>query len=190
MPGTSADEETRRLRDLPVLEDELFIMRPVRLSDAADMFEYGSDPEVVRHLPWGPYRSIEEVRAGIRDFFLTRPEKGLPAAYAVVWRETGQMIGTCDFHSVDGERNAGGIGFVLNRRWWNRGIITRAAQLLMEMGRSRLGYTLVTLAHVPENSAAARVAEKLGFTETGRQEHRFMAGQESRLMVHHEKRLD
>ena len=191
MPGgTAGEQRLKQLRDLPVLENELFRMRPVRLSDAGDMFEYGSDPEVVKHLPWGPYRNIGEVRAGIRDFFLTRPEKGIPAAYAILWKETGRMIGTCDFHSVDVGRNAGGVGFVLNRLWWNRGIITRAAGMLMDMGRTRLGYDMATLAHVPDNTAAARVAQKLGFTETGRREHRFMDGQESRMMVHYEKHLN
>ncbi len=175
--------------NIPILEAERFIMRPVELTDTDDMFEYGSDAEVVRYLPWGPYTSIDEVRSGIEQFFLKRPEAGLPPAYAVIWRENGKMIGTCDFHSVNPEENSGGIGFVLNRGFWNQGIITQAAELLIEMGHSHLGYQKITLAHVPENAAAARVAEKLGFTNLGIAEHQFMAGQKASLMVQYERLL-
>lgn len=175
-----------KLRNIPQLADDQFIMRPVRLSDAEDMFEYGSDEVVVQYLPWGPYRSLEEVESGIEEFFLKRPEKGLPPAYAIVWKENGKMIGTCDFHSVDQENNTGGIGFVLNRGYWNKGIMTRASKLLIEMGRNHLGFRGVTLDHRPENDTAARIAEKLGFSMKGQRDHRYMAGQESRKMVHWE----
>lgn len=175
-----------KLKSIPVLESELFTMRAVSLSDGEDMFEYGRDAELVKYLPWGPYQTLDEVLKGIKDLFLKRPEMGLPLAYAIVWKDNGKMIGTCDFHSVNSKENSGGIGFVLNRNYWNRGIISDAARLLMEMGRSHLGYEKITLSHVPENTAAARVAEKLGFTETGLSEHRFMAGQESKEMKHYE----
>ncbi|MBB6480523.1 GNAT family N-acetyltransferase [Spirochaeta isovalerica] len=175
------------LRNIPVLTDDRFIMRSVRLSDAPDMFEYGSDEEVVKNLPWGPYRSLEEVESGIEEFFLKRPEKGLPPAYAIVWKENGKMIGTCDFHSVDQENNTGGIGFVLNRDYWNRGIMTRASELLIEMGRSHFNFKGITLDHTPDNEAARRVAEKLGFTEKGMRIHNYMTGQKPRNMVHWEK---
>lgn len=174
------------LRNIPVLESELFIMRPLEAGDAEDMFEYGSDEEVVKYLPWGPYQSIEEVRTGIEKFFLKRPESGLPMAYAIIWKDNGKMIGTCDFHSVDRDDNSGGIGFVLNRNYWNRGIITSAAEMLIEMGRSHLGYRRITLDHLSENRAAARVALKLGFARKGRRIHQFMAGQEPREMIHYE----
>jgi len=175
-----------KLSHLPLLTDELFSMRPVRLEDSADMFEYGSDEEVVKLLPWGPYRSLEEVQKGIENFFLKRPDQGLPPAYAIIWKENGKMIGTCDFHSVNREENSAGIGFVLNRKYWNRGIITKATRLLIETGRDYLELSAVTLDHKPENKAAYRIAEKLGFALKGLREHRYMSGQEAVTMTHWE----
>ncbi len=187
--ATTGYSPINRLRNVPILEDDLILLRPVKASDADDMFEYGSDIKVVKYLPWGPYRSIEEVREGIEKFFLTRPEQGLPAAYAIVWKQTGKMIGTCDFHSVSEDGNSGGIGFVLNRGFWNQGIITKAAKMLIDMGRRYLGFSKITLDHVPANAAAARIAEKLGFRNLGLREHRFMVGQKTEQMVHHELNL-
>ena len=48
--------------DLPAVRTGRLVLRKVRMDDAADLFEYGRDPEVTRHLMWEPHRSIEDSR--------------------------------------------------------------------------------------------------------------------------------
>lgn len=172
-----------RLRDLPILNSELFFMRPVCIEDAKDMFIYGSDEEVVKYLPWGPYKSMEESVWSIENLFLNRPEKGIPLAYAIVFKANNQMIGTCDFHSVNNEENSGEIGFVLNRNYWNKGIMTQACKLLIDFGFNHLGYDVIKIAHDQRNEASKRVIQKLGFTFLCEKEHQFKATHEKRKML-------
>ncbi len=37
---------------LPALETERLILRPLRMSDARDLFAYALDPQVSRHVLW------------------------------------------------------------------------------------------------------------------------------------------
>ena len=37
---------------LPTLRTKRLTLRPVRMSDAADLYEYSKDPEVARHVLW------------------------------------------------------------------------------------------------------------------------------------------
>ena len=43
---------------LPELKTERLILRPLRLSDARDMYAYAQDPEVSRHVLWSAHTSI------------------------------------------------------------------------------------------------------------------------------------
>ena len=48
---------------MPRLETERLILRPMRVSDAADMFEYAKNPDVTRYLLWRPHPNIEHTRS-------------------------------------------------------------------------------------------------------------------------------
>ena len=47
-------------KSLVRIETERLILRPLRMSDVDDLYEYQSDPEIVRYIPW-PERSREQV---------------------------------------------------------------------------------------------------------------------------------
>ena len=157
----------KQLFDMPIIDTENFIMRPVELNDAKDMFEYGSDIEVVATLPWGPYSNLEEVRSSIENLFLNRPDKGIPVAYAIIWKENNKMIGTCDFHTFSNFNKSGEIGYVLNKKYWGRGIITKAVMSLIEVGFEYLDLIRIQIKHSTVNDGSRRVIEKCGFIKEG-----------------------
>jgi ribosomal-protein-alanine N-acetyltransferase len=66
--------------DLPILESERLILRPFRIEDASDMFEYASDPEVLKYLWWEVHPNIETTLNSIETRFMTANERGLPTA--------------------------------------------------------------------------------------------------------------
>ena len=47
---------------LPTMLTRRLILRPVRMSDAQDLYEYSRDPEVARHVLWDAHRSIHQTR--------------------------------------------------------------------------------------------------------------------------------
>ena len=88
------------------------------------MFEYASDDEVTAKLSWPSHKCVEITKKSIAENFITRPERGLPIAYAIVWNDNDKMIGTCDFWHADFKNGCGEIGYVINKKYWGRGITT------------------------------------------------------------------
>jgi ribosomal-protein-alanine N-acetyltransferase len=63
--GTTMDDLTVEavFGNLPVLETERLRLRRLWLDDAADVFEYASDPEVSRYTTWETHKTLEDSRA-------------------------------------------------------------------------------------------------------------------------------
>ncbi len=43
------------------IETERLVLRPMLMSDVQDLYEYQSNPHIVRYIPW-PARTIEQVK--------------------------------------------------------------------------------------------------------------------------------
>ena len=50
------------LAHLPTIETERLLLRKITLSDASDMFEYASHPEVSEYTMWSTHTSIEDTK--------------------------------------------------------------------------------------------------------------------------------
>lgn len=154
-------------KNIPIIECSSFVLRPVNKYDALDMYEYGTDTEVVKFMPWGPFNDLEEVSNVIETVFLNRPERGIPYAYAIEYKKNGKMIGTCDFHSLNIANRSGEIGFCLNRDYWGLGIMTEAVKNVIKFGFEYLNLERIQVCHAEDNTRSQRVIEKAGFRYEG-----------------------
>lgn len=146
----------------PTIIFDKYMLRDINLSDTKDMYEYGTDSEVIKFLSWGPYHDLNEAYASIKGYFLKRPLFNLPVGYAIIDLTNNKMIGTVDFHTIvkDGVVEA---GYALNRNYWNKGIMTKALKILIEVGFYYLGYEKIIIGHANDNIGSKRVIEKNGF---------------------------
>ena len=151
-----------KLRVLPVIDLNEIYLRPVKYEDYKDMFEYGSDPLVTKSLTW-KYNKVEDAEISVKRVFISRPDRGLPSAYAIIHKADNKMIGTCDFHSVDWKENQGEIGYVINRKYWGKGFMTLACKALIKFGFEYLELDKVVISHRTNNIGSQRVIEKSGF---------------------------
>lgn len=146
----------------PIIYFDNYMLRDVELKDAKDMFEYGKDLETVKFLSWGPYSDVTEAYGSIREFFLKRPERGLPIGYAIVDLKNDKMIGTIDFHTMISE-GVVEVGFCLNKAYWNKGIMSKSLQKILEVGFYYHGFNKIIIGHANENLQSMRVIEKNNF---------------------------
>jgi ribosomal-protein-alanine N-acetyltransferase len=59
--------------DLPTLETDRLILRPLRAEDVGDVFAFTSDPEVACYARWSAHTSIDDTRRFVqRDLDLYR----------------------------------------------------------------------------------------------------------------------
>jgi len=81
--------------------------------------------------------------------------------WAVILKETGEMIGQCgiSWQDVDGER-VPEIGYLFNRAYWHNGYATEAAMACKEYAFNTLGFkeifTIVRSTNIPSKNVAIR----------------------------------
>ncbi len=153
-------------RHMPELTTDRLLLRPVRLSDAREMFTYSCDPEVSRYVLWEPHRSIADTYEAI--FELRRQyRRGEPATFAIVLRHERIMIGTIGFMWLNAASRSAEIGYSLSRRYWNCGYMTEALTAVLGFAFQTLHLHRVEAQHDIQNPASGRVMQKAGMRLEG-----------------------
>lgn len=138
-------------------------MRP---GDAEEMHAYASDPEVARHMLWGPHERLREAENFLR-FVEERYARGDPAGWGLEERETGRFIGTCGLQAWHPEHARAELGYVLSRERWGLGLMTEAVVAVVGFAFDRVGFNRIEARCLDGNVASARVLEKTGMTREG-----------------------
>jgi ribosomal-protein-alanine N-acetyltransferase len=151
---------------LPTLETERLILRPLRMSDAKDLFSYARDPQVSRHVLWDTHESLSDsrqfLRAAIRQY-----RRGDPGSFAIVLKDSGRMIGTIGFMWINFENKSAEVGYSLSREYWNRGIMTEALKAVVAFGFDTLQLQRIEAQHETDNPASGRVMQHAGMQYEG-----------------------
>lgn len=153
--------------NLPTMRTERLEIRPVRMSDANDLYEYSSDPEVARHVLWDAHTSIHQTRGYIR-YLLRQYRSAAPSTFVIVLRGSGKVIGTIGFMWLQTENRAAEVGYSLSRAYWNRGLMTEALRAVLEFGFTKLNLNRIEAQHESDNPASGRVMMKAGMRHEGK----------------------
>ena len=158
---------------LPTLETDRLILRPMKMSDARDLYAYASDREVSRHVLWDAHKSIFQsrqfLRAAIRQY-----RQGLPGSFAITLKESGRMIGTIGFMWVNVDHKSAEVGYSLSRAYWNQGLMTEALRCIIAFGFDELRLNRIEAQHDTENPASGRVMAHVGMFYEGMMRQRLM----------------
>ncbi len=144
------------------LETERLLLRDFRLEDEAGIYEYASDPEVVRFADWGP-SDISTIRANLQRRLAD--QKSWPRdsiEVAVELRSDTCLIGIMRITLSDRTNRTADFGYTFNRRFWNNGYATEATRALLHLAFSKLYLHRVWASCDVRNHASYRVMEKLG----------------------------
>lgn len=141
------------------IETNRLILRPFEISDAKDMYEgWASDEEVTKYLTWGAHKSIDDTKS-ILSLWVKEYEKEERINFAIVLKETNELIGGIDVVGYLEEIPV--IGYVLSRKYWNKGIMSEVLQRVKEFLFS-LGHNKIIIDAVEENIGSNRVIQKCG----------------------------
>jgi RimJ/RimL family protein N-acetyltransferase len=149
---------------LPVLETKRLFLRPVTKEDAPSVFAYAKHPEVGPNAGWKPHEDISESERFI-DYCIKKRDFGQPGNYAIILKSEDKMIGTIEVHSY--KEHKGEIGFVLHPDYWNQGIMTEAAKMVIVYAFEILQLERLSYNHFLGNERSKRVCEKLQFQFEG-----------------------
>ncbi|HEY3294102.1 MAG TPA: GNAT family N-acetyltransferase [bacterium] len=152
------------------LETERLIIRSFTPDDAEAMFKVLGDAETMRFFLIWLAKSVENARGFIG--WVTGMERDFGYSFwAVVEKTSGEVIGDCGLAPLEGEGPEVELGCDLRKDKWNQGYATEAGIACLEYGFRELKLDRIVAVTNPQNFAAQRALEKLGFTEEGRGEH-------------------
>ncbi|NWL88807.1 N-acetyltransferase [Paenibacillus sp. 79R4] len=146
----------------PVLESERLRLRKIESEDSKLLFQYVTDPRTQRHMSFQPdtllfpkrlFRYFEESYRNLHDLH-----------FAVIWKETDEVIGICSLQQWSELNGKARLGYLISPPFWNLGIATEAAGLLLHFGAEVLGLNEVEARCGVDNPASERVLQKLGLS--------------------------
>lgn len=146
---------------------ERLILREFRQSDFDDIQAYGSDPEMVRYMDWGP--NTPEMTRKFLDLRLVEQGEWPRLGYslAVEWAAEARVIGAVRLDVKDAANRSADLGYGFHRDFWGWGVATEAATALARVGFERLGLHRLWATCDERNTASQHVLEKLGMQREG-----------------------
>lgn len=145
------------------LRTERLLLRPFRLADVDDVFEYASDAEwalYLRRVPQPFVRKAAEERVArhVLESWETHP------AWAIVLDQkvVGGIVLMIDVHDRVGE-----LGYELSRDQWGKGLMVETAVAVMEWGFQERRLAKIFAQADARNKRSLRVMEKLHMKREG-----------------------
>ncbi|HEY2481197.1 MAG TPA: GNAT family protein [Caulobacteraceae bacterium] len=144
-----------------------FALKPLEMSDAAELLAEFSDPRVVEWMDIEPLSHIDEARA-IIDWAKSQRALGSGLRWSIRVRRTGAFVGTCGYNRITLERGRRGeIAYDLTGRWQGRGVMAAVLPATVEFGWNRLGLHRLEAFVTPGNARSCALLERHGFTREG-----------------------
>lgn len=137
-----------------ILETERLLLRPCRMTDASDIYEYAHELIVGPMAGWKPHESIAETELIIRDILMKD-------SLAIVLKEEKKVIGTIGL--MDRGADTFEIGYSLSEKYWGYGYGTEAAKEMLHYAFTSGLAQIVITGHFIENLRSKKVIEKCGF---------------------------
>lgn len=141
----------------PKLETEKLILRKFTKDDLHALYEIYSDRDVNKFLPWFPLESEDEVESLFEEKYAAVYSKPQGYAYAVCLKSDNYPIGYIKVDISDSYD----LGYGLRKEFWHKGIVSEAAQALVEQLKKD-GIPYITATHDVNNPHSGGVMRKIG----------------------------
>ena len=148
-----------------VITTDRLILRPWKLTDLDDFFEYASVPGVGEMAGWNHHPNKEESLRVLNRFINGKK------TFAIVYKENNKVIGSLgvEFYGLEDKLSeffdykGRSIGYVLSKDYWGRGLMPEAVKAVIDYLFNKLDYDFLLCGHFDRNPQSARVQEKCGF---------------------------
>lgn len=145
-----------------MIETKRLILRPWRIEDAEDLYEYAKDPQIGPIAGWPPHTSVDNSREIIEAVLMA------PETYAVCLKADGKPIGSIGLmfaaqSNIGLAEDEAEIGYWIGVPFWGQGLIPEAVRELMRYAFEDLGMTKLWCGYFDGNEKSWRVQEKCGF---------------------------
>ena len=151
----------------PIIDiDENYVLREMNDADAENFHYYYTDSEVNKHIYSYIPTSLDESRNEIMywsNFY--RRREGI--YWGIVEKATNKLIGSIGYTNWAKHYNRAELSYDLAKEYWNKGIITKAIQKVLEFGFLKMNLNRIQAYTSIENTPSEKVLVKNGFVKEG-----------------------
>jgi ribosomal-protein-alanine N-acetyltransferase len=144
------------------------VLRDYETDDCPAVLAYQSDERYLQYYPWTE-RTEAEVRAFVQMFLdqqIEQPRRKFQ--FVITLPSDGQLIGSCGIRRKNENEWEADIGYELAPEYWGQGYATEAATAIVDFGFRELHLHRISSWCIAENTASAKVLERLGLQLEGR----------------------
>ena len=141
---------------MKTLETKRLILRPFKMSDLEDLYEYASVEGVGEMAGWKHHSSITESNIILQNFI----SKG--DVYAIEYKDNHKVIGSVGLHIMNNNPKERELGYVLSRDYHNQGIMSEATKEVIRYCFEELELEKLWCMHFEENLRSKRIILKNG----------------------------
>jgi RimJ/RimL family protein N-acetyltransferase len=150
------------------LETERLILRAFRDGDLDAFLAYRNDPLVALYQSWDVPYSRQQGIAFLDEMKSGKPgQAGVWYQIAIELKATGALIGDCVFCPLKEDARQAEIGYSLARDYQNQGYASEAIRRLLDYLFGELDLHRVRAICDVENTASARLLERVGMRREG-----------------------
>mgnify|MGYP002524705473 CR=1 FL=1 len=149
-------------------ETDRLIIREFENKDYKDLFEYASDPEVVKFLHFKKYESFDDAKLRIKDLKEKYLQNDKVGDYAIELKSEKKVIGSINIMLTN--QKAGGaimLGWVLNKKYQGFGYMTECVKAALRYIRKNKLAMRICATHDVDNVKSENVIKRVGMVFEG-----------------------
>ena len=149
------------------IETERLLLRRFTVDDAQEFFQnVTSDLEVNRFLTWQLHETVEDTKTLLSEW-TKRYESPERYCWAIVLKETGQIVGTIAAPTVKNRIETVEVTYCIGSKWWGQGIVPEALKNVMKYFFEEIQANRIEAGFDANNPKSGRVMEKVGMKKEG-----------------------
>lgn len=142
------------------IKTERLLIREFEIQDWQAVYEYTSNPTVMKYIPEGVFNEEEAKK------FVSENNGEKAKHFPIILLSENTVIGHIVFHQCFGDHTYE-IGWVLNPNYFNNGFASEAAKAVLDYGFKEKKLHRIIATCQPENTPSYRVMEKIGMRREG-----------------------
>ncbi|HMB21196.1 MAG TPA: GNAT family N-acetyltransferase, partial [Anaerolineales bacterium] len=146
---------------LNVLETERLHLRQFSTEDAGFILELLNEPSFIQNIGDRGVRTLDDAIAYLTRVPLASYAKNGFGLYAVLLKETNEIIGMCGLIKRDGLDDVD-IGYAFLPKFWSKGYAVESAAAVKAYAKDVIGLKRLVAITDPDNEGSIRVLEKIG----------------------------
>lgn len=144
-----------------IIETDRLILRKFTLEDFKDVYEFGSNKEVLKYTGDNGVESFEDAKDLIRNVWFEDYKKYGYGRWATIYKPDNKLIGFAGLKFLP-ELDETDIGYRFLPEYWGKGIATEASKEIVAYGFHNLDLKTIIGMAIPENIASCNVLTKIG----------------------------